>query len=309
MPPSVAVLIPCFNEEATVAKVVTDFRAALPDAAIYVYDNNSTDRTREEAAGAGALVRSELLQGKGHVVRRMFADVDADIYVMVDGDGTYDASRAPAMVSKLVDDGLDMVVACRRSEDHQTASRPGHRFGNKIITRTVAWLFGRGFNDMLSGYRVFSRRFAKSFPSAATGFETETEITVHALQIAAPTAEIETRYFPRPEGSLSKLSTFGDGFLILWTILMMLKEVRPFAFFGTVFAVLAVASVLLAVPLIVTYMETGLVPRLPTAVLATGMMLLAFISLTAGLVLDSVSRARLEVKRLAYLSVRCTRHG
>lgn len=303
MPKSVAVLIPCFNEEATVATVVGDFRKALPDAEIYVYDNNSTDNTAATASDAGAIVRGELQQGKGHVVRRMFADVDADIYIMVDGDGTYDATAARMMVECMARDGLDMLVATRRPDDHQSSSRAGHRLGNEVISRTVAWLFGRGFTDMLSGYRAFSRRFVKSFPAAATGFETETEITVHALQLAVPTAEIETRYFARPEGSVSKLSTYGDGFRILWTILMMLKEVRPFAFFGTIFVVLAVASVLLALPLIVTYLETGLVPRLPTAVLVTGMMILGFISLTAGIVLDSMSRARLEAKRLAYLAI------
>lgn len=303
MSPSVAVLIPCFNEEATVAKVVADFRVALPEAAIYVYDNNSTDESRTKAAEAGAVVRREPQQGKGNVVRRMFADVDADVYVMVDGDGTYDASIAPVLVQRLLEDDLDMVLGSRRPDDHHATSRPGHRFGNEVISRTVAWLFGRGFTDMLSGYRAFSRRFVKSFPASATGFETETELTVHALQLALPSAEIATRYFARPEGSQSKLSTYGDGFRILCTILRMLKEVRPFAFFGSIFAVLALSSVTLAMPLIVTYMETGLVPRLPTAVLVTGMMILGFLSLAAGIVLDSLSRARLEVKRLAYLSV------
>jgi len=301
--PHIAVLLPCYNEEATIAQVVADFKKALPDAVIYVYDNNSKDRTTELATEAGAVVRSEPQQGKGHVVRRMFADIDADIYVMSDGDVTYDAERAPELVAKLVDENLDMVVGTRVPvEESGETYRAGHRFGNKLLTQTVTTIFGRGVTDMLSGYRVFSRRFAKSFPSTSKGFEIETEITIHALQMGLPVAEVETRYFARPEGSVSKLNTYQDGFRILFMILKLFKGVKPFSFFGIIAAVLALLSFGLAVPLFQTYFETGLVPRLPTAVLVTGMMILASLSFVCGIVLDSVSRGRWEAKKLAYLA-------
>lgn len=300
---SIAVLIPCFNEALTIAKVVTDFRTALPSGDIYVYDNNSTDETVAEARKAGAIVRTESQQGKGNVVRRMFADIDADVYVMTDGDDTYDASRAQDLVTNLIENQLDMVVGSRAAEDHLAHSRPGHRLGNEVLTRTVRWLFGRGVTDMLSGYRVFSRRFVKSFPAIARGFEIETEITVHALQMGLPIDEVETHYFDRPEGSASKLNTYRDGLRILGTIFLLLRDNRPLLFFGSGFLLLAGFSIALAVPVFGTYMDTGLVPRLPTAILATGSMLLGFLSLGCGLILDNVSRGRLEAKRLRYLSL------
>ena len=297
----IAVLIPCHNEEKTIATVVRQFQAALPDAEIYVYDNNSRDRTVEEARAAGAIVRSEPLQGKGNVVRRMFGDIDADIYVMADGDGTYHAASAPTMIAKLVDDCLDMVVGSRLSTGSADAFRAWHHFGNRLLTGAVAFIFGNRLQDMLSGYRVFSRRFVKSFPAVSAGFETETEVAVHALSLRMPVAEIEIPYGARPEGSTSKLKTFRDGFRILGMIVLLFKEERPLTFFSVVFALLALLSLALAVPVIVTFMETGLVPRLPTALLATGIMLLAFLSLTSGIVLDNVTRGRREIKRLCYL--------
>ena len=299
---NLVVLIPCYNEEATVAEVVRKFKTALPSANIYVYDNNSTDRTAELALQAGATVRSEPQQGKGNVVRRMFADIDADIYVMVDGDVTYDSERAQNLVDKLIDEQLDMVIGTRVPvEQSKKTYRHGHQLGNAMLTGTVATLFGRGMTDMLSGYRVFSRRFVKTFPTLSKGFEIETEITVHALQMSMPVGEVETRYFARPEGSESKLSTYKDGMRILWLILLLFKEIRPFAFFGAIFCLLALSSIGLTLPLFETYLETGLVPRFPTAVLATGMMLVAFLSIVCGIILDNVSRGRLEVKRLSYL--------
>ncbi|NQV44720.1 MAG: glycosyltransferase [Rhodospirillales bacterium] len=300
---SIAVLIPCFNEALTIAKVITDFRKALPDGDIYVYDNNSTDGTVAEAKKAGAIVRTEPQQGKGHVVRRMFADIDADIYVMADGDDTYDASRAQDLVSCLIDNQLDMVVGSRSTEDHRAHSRAGHRLGNEVLTQTVRRLFGRGVTDMLSGYRIFSRRFVKSFPAIARGFEIETEITVHALQMGLPIDEVETNYFDRPAGSTSKLNTYRDGLRILNTIFLLFRDNRPLLFFGAGFLLFASFSIILAGPVFGTYMDTGLVPRLPTAILATGAMLLGFLSLACGLILDSVSRGRLEAKRLRYLSI------
>jgi glycosyltransferase involved in cell wall biosynthesis len=302
MEPVVAVIIPCLNEEAAIGAVVRDFRAALPDAAIYVYDNGSTDRTFERARAAGAVVRVETLRGKGNVVRRMFADVDADVYVLVDGDDTYDASAAPKLIERLVSQQLDMVNGARVTEI-QGAYRAGHRFGNALLTGMVAFIFGDRFKDILSGYRVLSRRFVKSFPALSTGFETETELTVHALELRMPIAEVETAYKDRPAGSASKLRTFRDGFRILKTIVELLKEERPLAFFASLFAILALASISLAAPILITYERTGLVPRFPTAILATGTMLLAFLSLTCGLILDTVSRGRRELKRLAYLQV------
>jgi len=297
----IAVLLPCYNEEAAIARTVAGFRAALPDARIYVYDNNSTDKTREAAAAAGAIVRTEKMQGKGHVVRRMFADVEADIYLMADGDATYDAAAAPAMIAKLLDEQLDMVVGARQSEV-EAAYRRGHALGNRVFTGLLASLFGRSFSDIFSGYRAFSRRFAKSFPALSRGFETETEISVHALELAMPVGEIVTAYGARPEGSHSKLSTFGDGWRILRTIVHLYRIERPVLFYGSFALFLATLAIVLAVPLAITYLETGLVPRLPTAILATGLMILAFISFFTGLILDTVVRGRREVRRLHYLS-------
>jgi glycosyltransferase involved in cell wall biosynthesis len=296
----VAILIPCFNEEVAIGDVVVGFAKALPSATIYVYDNNSTDRTKEEAIAAGAVVRGEPLQGKGHVVRRMFSDVEADVYVMVDGDATYDPTSAEGMIGLLVSENLDMVVA-RRLHTEAKAYRAGHVLGNRVLTSFLSSLFGRRFTDVLSGYRVFSRRYVKSFPALSTGFETETELTVHALTLGLPIAEVESKYFARREGSASKLNTFGDGFRILRVILTLLKNERPFLFFGILAVILALVSLTLAIPLAITYLETGLVPRLPTAVLSASIMLLSFLSLVCGLILDTVTRGRRETKRLAYL--------
>jgi len=297
----VAVLVPCFNEEAAVAAVVADFRKALPAAKIYVYDNNSSDRTVAVAREAGAEVRSERRQGKGHVVRRMFADVDADIYVLVDGDATYDAPSAPRMIEKLVGDHLDMVVGLRIDQT-EAAYRRGHRTGNRMLTGFLSSVFGQAFNDILSGYRVFSRRFVKSFPVLSDGFEIETELTVHALELAMPVAELETPYYARPEGSVSKLNTWRDGFRILGTILKLYRSEKPLRFFVVIGIFLAQVSIGLAIPVIVTYLEEGIVPRLPTAVLSTGLMIVAVLSVSSGLVLDTVTRGRREMKLLAYLS-------
>ncbi len=297
----VAVLVPCFNEEAAVAAVVADFRKALPAAKIYVYDNNSSDRTVAVAREAGAEVRSERRQGKGHVVRRMFADVDADIYVLVDGDATYDAPSAPRMIEKLVGDHLDMVVGLRIDQT-EAAYRRGHRTGNRMLTGFLSSVFGQAFNDILSGYRVFSRRFVKSFPVLSDGFEIETELTVHALELAMPVAELETPYYARPEGSVSKLNTWRDGFRILGTILKLYRSEKPLRFFVVIGIFLALVSIGLAIPVIVTYLEEGIVPRLPTAVLSTGLMIVAVLSVSSGLVLDTVTRGRREMKLLAYLS-------
>jgi glycosyltransferase involved in cell wall biosynthesis len=299
----VAVLVPCYNEERAIAKVVGDFRTALPDAAIYVYDNNSTDGTVKAAQAAGAKVRRETHQGKGHVVRRMFNDVEADIYVLVDGDATYDAPSAPAMIAKLVDDRLDMVVASRIDRD-QAAYRPGHRTGNAMLTGFITHMFGRAFTDILSGYRVFSRRFVKSFPILSGGFEIETELTVHALELELPVGEVATPYYSRPDGSASKLSTWQDGFRILWTVLKLYRAERPLALFGSLGLAFGIVAIGLAIPIFITYVEQGLVPRLPTAVLSTGLMLLAFLSIACGLILDTVTRGRREVKLIAYLALR-----
>ena len=299
--PRIAVLLPCYNEEAAIAATVRGFAAALPGAAIYVYDNNSRDRTVEVARAAGAVVRTERMQGKGHVVRRMFADIDADIYVMADGDATYDAAAAPALVRRLVDERLDMVVGTRVHEVSD-AYRRGHVLGNRLMTGMLARLFGRSFTDIFSGYRVFSRRFVKSFPALSQGFETETEISVHALELKLPVGEMDTTYFARPEGSASKLSTYRDGWRILVTIATLYRIERPMLFFGLIGGLLALAAVVLTAPLAVTYAETGLVPRFPTAILATGLMILGFLSLACGLILDTVVRGRREVRRLAYLA-------
>jgi glycosyltransferase involved in cell wall biosynthesis len=297
----IAVLVPCFNEEAAVATVVADFRNHLPSAKIFVYDNNSSDRTAEVARAAGAEVRSERRQGKGHVVRRMFADIDADIYVLVDGDATYDAASAPRMIERLTSDHLDMVVGFRVDQS-DAAYRPGHRTGNLMLTGFLSSVFGEAFKDILSGYRVFSRRFVKSFPVLSDGFEIETELSVHALELALPVAEIETPYYARPAGSFSKLNTWRDGFRILGTILKLYRSEKPLRFFTAVGIFLMLVSVGLAVPVIVTYLEQGLVPRLPTAVLSMGLMIMAVLAVSSGLVLDTVTRGRREIKLLAYLS-------
>jgi glycosyltransferase involved in cell wall biosynthesis len=295
-----AVLVPCYNEEQSIAQVIEGFRAALPHTTIYIYDNNSTDKTVEVATRAGAVVRRESHQGKGHVVRRMFTDVEADIYVLVDGDATYDAPSVRSMITRLLEDRLDMVVGARVDRDH-TAYRRGHRTGNRLLTRFVTLVFGRAFTDILSGYRVFSRRFVKSFPVLSGGFEIETELTVHALELELPVAEIPTPYYSRGEGSTSKLHTWRDGFRILWTILRLLRSERPFQFFSSIAAVLAATALYIMIPVFNTFMKTGLVPRLPTAVLATGLMLAAALSFTSGLILDTVTRGRRELKLLAYL--------
>ncbi len=297
----IAILLPCYNEEAAVAQTVAAFRAALPAARLYVYDNNSRDRTREVAEQAGAVVREERMQGKGHVVRRMFADIEADVYVMADGDSTYDAAAAPELVRRLIEERLDMVVGARKSEVEE-AYRRGHRLGNRLFTAILAGLFGRSFTDIFSGYRVFSRRFVKSFPALSRGFETETEISVHALELAMPVAEVVTAYGARPEGSVSKLSTYRDGWRIMRTILHLFRIERPVLFYGGFAAFLAGIATVLAIPLIITYAQTGLVPRFPTAILVTGMMVVAFLSFGVGLILDTVVRGRREVRRLAYLS-------
>jgi glycosyltransferase involved in cell wall biosynthesis len=301
----IAVLLPCFNEAPTIGAVVEAFRAALPEADIYVYDNNSTDDTAARARAAGAIVRAEKTQGKGNVMRRMFADIDADIYVVADGDGTYDASAAPRLVEKLVSENLDMVVGARRVNDAEggAAYRRGHQLGNATLTRLVSRLFGAPVRDMLSGYRAFSRRFVKSFPALATGFEIETELTIHALELRMPVDEIELPYSARPEGSTSKLNTWVDGFRIATTIVFLYKEVRPFRFFCALFGLFAATSIALIYPVVVVFLETGLVPRIPTTVLSTGLMLLGFILLACGIILDTVSRGRREAKRMRYLTI------
>jgi glycosyltransferase involved in cell wall biosynthesis len=303
IPPSmrIAILVPCFNEAAAVGSVIADFRKALPSAEVYVYDNNSSDRTVEVAREAGATVRSERRQGKGHVVRRMFADIDADIYVLVDGDATYDAASAPRMIETLLADHLDMVVGFRVDQE-ASAYRTGHRTGNRMLTSFLSSVFGQAFQDILSGYRIFSRRFVKSFPVLSDGFEIETELSVHALELAVPVAEIETPYYARPEGSFSKLNTWRDGFRILSTILKLYRSEKPLRFFGLIGVFLALLSVGLSIPLVVTYLESGLVPRFPTAILSTGLMILAVLAISSGLVLDTVTRGRREMKLLAYLS-------
>lgn len=297
----IAVLLPCYNEEAAIAATVEGFRKALPGATVYVYDNNSLDRTREVAAAAGAVVRTESQQGKGCVVRRMFADIEADVYIMADGDLTYEPSSAPEMVRLLVTENLDMIVGTRR-HDASEAYRGGHVLGNRLFTRLLAGLFGRSFTDIFSGYRVFSRRFVKSYPVLSQGFEIETEMSVHALELRMPVGEVETRYLARPEGSHSKLSTFRDGWRILKTIVTLYRIERPVLFFGGIGALLVLAAVILAIPLAFTYLETGLVPRFPTAILATGMTIIAVLCFFAGLILDTVTRGRRELRRLAYLA-------
>lgn len=298
----IAVIIPCFNEEVAIPRVIQDFRRALPSARIYVYDNASTDRTAAVAAEEGAIVGHEPFPGKGNVMCRMFSDIEADVYVLVDGDDTYDAAAAPELVRTLLDKQLDMVSAARVTAIKE-AYRFGHRFGNRVLTGLVQVIFGKQFDDMLSGYRVFSRRFVKSFPAISSGFEIETELTVHALELRMKTVEVPTRYKERPEGSVSKLSTIRDGLRILKMIGLLVKEERPLLFFGSVFAALLFLSMGLAAPVVAEFLRTGLVPRLPTAVLSVGIMLIAFLSLVCGLVLDTVTHSRRELKRLAYLEI------
>jgi len=295
-----AILVPCFNEEAAIAKVVADFRTALPGAFIYVYDNNSSDRTIEVARAAGAVVRREMHQGKGHVIRRMFADVEADLYVLVDGDATYDAASVRGMIARLIEDRLDTVVAVRVMQQ-PGAYRLGHHMGNRLLTNFFAAVFNATFTDVLSGYRLFSRRFVKSFPALSSGFEIEIELSVHALQLDLAVGEVATPYYARPKGSVSKLSTWRDGLRILATIIELYRSERPLSFFSIIGVLLAVVSVVLAIPIFITYFEEGVVPRLPTAILSTGLMLLACLSIVAGLVLDTVTRGRREMKWLAYL--------
>jgi glycosyltransferase involved in cell wall biosynthesis len=298
----VAVLIPCYNEAKPIGAVVADFRAALPDADIYVYDNNSTDDTAEVARAAGAIVRIETQQGKGNVVRRMFADIDADVYVMVDGDNTYEAKAAPALVDRLLDETLDMVSGCRVTEI-QEAYRPGHRFGNWMLTNLVTSIFGKRTKDMLTGYRVFSRRFVKSFPALSRGFEIETELTVHALELRMPIADVDTAYIDRLPGSDSKLNTIRDGFRILKMIILLVKEERPFALFCGVGVLLGLLSLMLGAPVVVEFVETGLVPRFPTAILASAIMVIGVLAVMTGLILDTVTLGRREMKRMAYLAL------
>ena len=300
---SVAVIIPCYNEAVAIAKVVADFRNTLPDAQIHVFDNNSSDDSAAIAATAGAVVHRVPMQGKGHVVRRMFADVDADAYVMVDGDDTYDAAAAPVMIAKLVNEGMDMIVGVRQPISADVHRR-GHAFGNALLSGFLSRLFGRPCADILSGYRVFSRRFVKSFPVLSSGFEIETELTVHALELRLPLIEHPTAFKERPHGSASKLSTFRDGARILYTMLRLFSAERPLLFYSLCAAVLAFISVALAVPLVMTYAHTGLVPRFPTAILSTGLMLLAALSFFSGVILDTVTRGRREMRFLAYLAQR-----
>ena len=298
----IVVMIPCYNEAATIAQVVHAFNTNLPSATVYVYDNNSSDQSAERAAAAGAVVRNERHQGKGHVARRMFADIDADVYVMVDGDATYDPTAAPDAVAELVHHGLDFINIARRTAT-PNAYRSGHQIGNALLTRLVALLFGRQFTDMLSGYKLFSRRFVKSFPALSTGFEIETELTIHALELTMPVAERIGTYRQRPTGSISKLSTVRDGLRILRTIVRLTKNERPFAFFGAIGLIFICIAIVLGAPLLQTYLETGLVPRLPTAVLAAALVLMGVQSITAGIILDNVTTGRREAKRIAYLQI------
>ena len=300
--PRVAVLLPCFNEEAAIADTVQAFRAVLPDARIYVFDNASTDATADRARDAGAVVRRENNRGKGNVVRRMFADLDADIYIMADGDGTYDADSVHVLMAPVLAGEADMAVGARAAE--AGAHRPGHAFGNRLFNKAVGWLFGKGFSDIFSGYRVFNRRFVKSFPALSTGFEIETELTIHALELRMPVAEFPLPFRQRPAGSASKLKTVQDGLRISRTILLLFAGSKPFACFGSIAGFLAAAAVIIAFPLLPTYLETGLVPRFPTAILSTGLMITALLSFTCGVILDSVARGRREAKRLAYLAIK-----
>lgn len=298
----IAVMVPCYNEEKTIADVVNKFRAAIPQATVYVYDNNSNDRTVEMALSSGAIVKKELLQGKGNVVRRMFADIEADIYILVDGDGTYNAECAKRMISHLIENQLDMVNGKRVSIE-KSAYRKGHRLGNALMSKIVQVLFGNRITDLFSGYRAFSRRFVKSFPALSLGFEIETELTVHALDLRMPVSEVETPYYSRPKGSFSKLNTYSDGLRILLAIFNMVKYERPLAFFLSLFALLFCISMGFFWPVLTEYLNTGLVPRIPTTLLSTALMLLAFLCLLTGLILDNVTQGRRELKRLNYLNL------
>lgn len=300
---SVSVLIPAYNEEKGIGKVVARFRQALPSAEIFVYDNNSLDRTIEAAHQLGAIVRQEPRQGKGYVVRRMFADIDSDIYILVDGDNTYDPGIAPTLVETLIIHNGSDLINCARIPTTATAYRPGHQLGNYLLSGMVRMIFGNNFQDMLSGYRVLSRRFVKSFPVMTTGFDIETELTIHALQLDIPSMEIPCHFHNRLEGSESKLKTFSDGFRILRTIANLVRQEKPMAVFSAITVLFSLLSLILIYPVIETYIETGLVPRLPTAILSTGLMLGALLSMACGLVLDTVTRGRNETKRLAYLSI------
>jgi glycosyltransferase involved in cell wall biosynthesis len=300
---SIAVIIPCYNEAIAITSVIRDFKKALPNATIYVYDNNSSDETSAVARAAGAIVRLAPFQGKGNVVRQMFADIEADIYVLTDGDGTYDAPSAPSMISNLIEGSLDMVVGVRESTQPSDAYRRGHQFGNRMFNLLLSTVFDSPFSDILSGFRVFSRRFVKSFPALSSGFEIETEFSLHSIEMKLPTKEIETPYYNRPEGSHSKLNTYRDGLRILITIGRLTKEIFPLRFFTSVALFFAICSLVLGLPVIFEWLESGLVPRFPTAILATGIAILATLSLACGIILDSVSRSRLENKRLAYLAI------
>jgi glycosyltransferase involved in cell wall biosynthesis len=299
----VAVLLPCYNEEITIGQTIDAFKKALPFAQVYVYDNCSTDNTKAVAASHGAIVRFVAYQGKGHVVRQMFADVESDIYVLCDADATYDAMAAQTLIQTLIDEHLDMVVGSRQEDISQTGIiyRKGHRFGNRLFTWLVAKLFGNRFQDILSGYRVFSRRFVKSFPALSKGFDTETELTIHALELKLPVAEIPTAYKSRPEHSVSKLRSYRDGWVILKRIILMLKETKPFLFFGTIASFFVLSSMTLAFPILLTYLNSGLVPRVPTVILSASLLLIAFVLYALGLILHSVSHKHLEVKQLTYL--------
>lgn len=300
----IAVLLPCYNEAVAIAAVVSEFRAVLPMATIYVYDNNSTDDTAAVAKASGAEVRFEPRKGKGNVIRRMFAEIEADIYIMADGDLTYETAASPKLVKKLIDEKLDMVVGARVEKQKKEATyRPGHRWGNLLFTKLVAYLFGHEFSDILSGYRVFSRRFVKSFPACATGFDTEAELTIHSLELKLPVGEVKTEYSDRIVGSQSKLKTYQDGARVLCRVLLMLKETRPLFFFGVLGFVLMLVSCVLAVPLFYSYLTTSMVPKIPTAILTVGVMLLAFMSFSCGVILDSVCRGRKERKYLHYLGL------
>lgn len=296
----IALIVPCYNEAKTIGGVIESFKTVIPNIDAYVYDNNSTDDTKVVAKAAGASVFSVNYQGKGNVVRKMFADIDADVYVMVDGDATYDAASAPKLIQELVDNKLDMVTGKRVSSETE-AYRQGHRFGNKLLTGIVAKTFGKQFDDMLTGYRVFSKRFVKSFPATARGFEIETELTIHSLEQRLPVAEIDTPYGVRPEGSESKLNTYSDGFKILKVIFLLIKEEKPLQFFSTVSVLLFFSSLVLAWPIFLTYIETGLVPRLPTAILATGLMLLSFLTVVGGVIMEAIAQSRKESRRFQYL--------
>lgn len=305
----IAVIIPCYNEALAITSVIAEARAVLPESVIYVFNNNSTDDTKKLALAAGAVVTDVPKKGKGYVVRRMFADVDSDIYLLVDGDATYDLSTARELIHRLQVDKLDMVVGCRIDDKLDSKTyRFGHRFGNKILTKSVSRIFGDGFSDMLSGYRIFSKRFVKSFPTASKGFEIETELTVHALELCMPCAEIQVKYRSRPDGSVSKLATYSDGFKILRMIIRLSVTERPLFFFLSMSCILMFTSVLISIPLVITYLETGLVPRFPTAILSTGLVILSALSAVCGLILNTVTIGRQELKRLHYISIAPTHH-